>query len=120
MIYDQRVTSGAVKKGRDGIVYSTNPNFKPEETEGGDEQEAAGTQDLRIFLDRLGGGKMVSRISGFDLSEKELELLAKELKKKCGGGGGAKEGMILIQGDHREKILKILLEKGYKAKKAGG
>lgn len=103
------------------VVYSTNPDFKYES----DEQEEVNTpepqhQDLRIFLDRLGGGKMVSRISGFIGKTEDLEALGKLLKQKCGGGGSVKDGVILIQGDHREKLLKILTELKYKVKKAGG
>ena len=103
------------------VVYSTNPDFKYES----DEQEEVNTpepqhQDLRIFLDRLGGGKMVSRISGFIGKIEDLEALGKLLKQKCGGGGSVKDGVILIQGDHREKLLKILTELKYKVKKAGG
>lgn len=103
------------------VVYSTNPDFKYES----DEQEEVNTpepqhQDLRIFLDRLGGGKMVSRVSGFIGKTEDLEALGKLLKQKCGGGGSVKDGVILIQGDHREKLLKILTELKYKVKKAGG
>ena len=109
------------KKNKGGFVYSTNPNFKLNEEE---KEEPSGSsnasQDLRIHLDRMGGGKVVSRISGFDGSDDEMESLAKELKQKCGVGGSCKDGSILIQGDHREKLLKLLLAKGFKAKKAGG
>ena len=103
------------------VVYSTNPDFKYES----DELEEVNTpepqhQDLRIFLDRLGGGKMVSRVNGFIGKTEDLEALGKLLKQKCGGGGSVKDGVILIQGDHREKLLKILTELKYKVKKAGG
>jgi translation initiation factor 1 len=103
------------------VVYSTNPDFKYES----DEQEMAETpepqhQDLRIFLDRLGGGKTVSRVNGFIGKTEDLEALGKLLKQKCGGGGSVKDGVILIQGDHRDKLVKILSELNYKVKKAGG
>lgn len=103
------------------VVYSTNPNFKFE-TESEDEPETLEPQhqDLRIFLDRLGGGKVVSRVSGFIGKKDDIEALGKLLKQKCGGGGSVKDGNILIQGDHREKLVKILTELKYKVKKAGG
>lgn len=103
------------------VVYSTNPNFKFE-TENTEEDETKDPlkQDLRIFLDRLGGGKVVTRITGFVGKTGDIEALGKSLKQKCGGGGTVKDRNILIQGDHREKLLKILGELGYKVKKAGG
>ena len=67
---------------------------------------------------RKGAG--VSIIDGLVLAETDLKKLGQELKKKCGTGGTVKNGVIEIQGDHRDLLLKILLEKGYKAKLAGG
>ncbi len=108
-------------KNRVNVVYSTNPNFNYEHNE---EEEAVtlepAKQNLKLFLDRLGGGKLLTRISGFIGTEADLNDLAKTLKQKCGVGGNAKDGEILIQGDNRDKILDILLKANYKAKKAGG
>ena len=67
---------------------------------------------------RKGAG--VSLVTGVPLAADQLKELAKELKKKCGSGGTVKDGVIEIQGDHREQLLEILVEKGFKAKKAGG
>lgn len=102
------------------IVYSTNPNFKPEEEEEAPVASKSGQQPLKVYLDRLGGGKMLSRVNGFIGLTGEIETLGKLLKQKCGVGGTVKEREILIQGDHREKIILLLLKEGYKAKKAGG
>ena len=105
-----------------GLVYSTNPNFNPgEEDEENDEVTLKpNQQQLKVYLDRLGGGKFVSRINGFTGKTGDIELLGKLLKQKCGVGGTVKDREILIQGDHREKIILLLLKEGYKAKKAGG
>ena len=65
-------------------------------------------------------GKGVSLISGLPLESAGLKRLAKQLKQKCGTGGTVKNGVIEIQGDHRDFLVKELNELGYKAKKAGG
>lgn len=109
-------------KKRLGVVYSTSESFDYEQHSDSEEETLPPSrQDLRIMLDRKQRkGKTVTLISGFIGNSKDLEDLSKYLKTKCGTGGSAKEGIILIQGDTRDKILQLLLEKGYKAKKAGG
>lgn len=101
------------------VMYSTNPDYKFEyETEM--ETLPPTHQDLKIWLDKKHrGGKQASVIKGFIGNEEDLKDLAKILKTKCGVGGSAKEGEIIIQGDFRDKLLEILLGLGYKAKKAG-
>ncbi|MBA2610635.1 MAG: translation initiation factor [Bacteroidetes bacterium] len=108
-------------KNKGGLVYSTNPNFTPDNFE--EEEEInfkAGQPPLKVYLDRLGGGKSVSRINGFTGKTGDIETLGKLLKQKCGVGGTVKDREILIQGDHRDKIILLLLKEGYKSKKAGG
>ena len=109
-------------KKRLGTVYSTNPDFKFE-TEGDETQETLppNQQNLRVELDKKQRkGKAVTLITGFVGIEDDLKELGKKLKTKCGVGGSAKEGEIIIKGDFRKKILEILQEEGYKVKKIGG
>ncbi len=111
-----------MKINRTGVVYSTNPDFSYET----DAPAAAATlpsqqQQLRVQLDKKQrGGKQVTLVTGFSGTDADLQALAKLLKTKCGVGGNAKDGEILVQGDFRDKVLAVLIKEGYKAKKAGG
>ena len=108
-------------KNRDGVVYSTSESFDFPTGEEAKSTLSPAQQNLRVQLDKKSrGGKQVSLITGFVGTEDDLKELGKLIKGKCGVGGSAKDGGIIIQGDHRDKILNILLEQGYKAKKSGG
>ena len=111
------------KKLREGVVYSTNPDFvyKYEESEENIQDLLKNQQKLRIHLERLKGNKEATSIRGFVGNSDNLEALSKLLKTKCGVGGTAKEGEIIIQGNQRDKILQLLITEGYtQTKKAGG
>ncbi|WP_102407253.1 translation initiation factor [Parabacteroides bouchesdurhonensis] len=102
-------------KNRLGVMYSTNPDFQYN-TDEEDEKEtlAKEKQQLRISLDKRNrAGKAVTLITGFVGSAEDLAVLGKFLKVKCGVGGSAKEGEIVIQGDLRNKVLDILQKEGY-------
>ena len=108
-------------KQRLGMVYSTNPDFEYSTTE---EQEATtlppAQQNLRVWLDRKQrGGKTVTLVKGFVGTESDLSELGRMLKNKCGVGGSAKDGEIIIQGNHRDRVVELLTAAGYKCKKAG-
>ena len=100
------------KKG--GIVYSTAENFNSFQEEDSEDFLPAEEQLLKVVLDKKHrGGKVVTIIKGFVMKEAEIDAMAKKLKSFCGTGGSAKDNEIIIQGDHREKILQWLLKNGY-------
>lgn len=111
------------KKNRIGIVFSTDPDFDYEFNEQ-EEEEAlpASQQRLRVSLDRKQRkGKEVTLITGFVGPDADLKDLGKALKSKCGVGGSVKDGEILLQGDHRNKVVDWLKDQGYsQTKRSGG
>ncbi|HET9055933.1 MAG TPA: translation initiation factor [Chitinophagaceae bacterium] len=101
-----------------GFVYSTNPDFQFENEDTGKETLPANEQRLRIRLEtKHRGGKTVTLITGFIGSLEDLEDLGKKLKSFCGTGGSVKDNEIIVQGDHRDKVLQWLLKNGYSQSK---
>ncbi|UBZ06566.1 translation initiation factor [Salegentibacter mishustinae] len=104
-----------------GFVFSTNDDFEGNEQEESDETLAPEDQYLEAHFSSKGrGGKTVTIIKGFQGTNDDLVVLGKRLKKKCGVGGSAKDGEIIIQGDDREKIMELLKKDGYTVKRVGG
>ncbi len=122
----QKIIMGKKKtndwKNRDGVVYSTSDDFKFDTGKNNDISTPPNAQqNLKVMLDKKSrGGKQVTLVEGFVGDEGSLKELGKLLKNKCGVGGSAKDGEILIQGDHRDKVVLLLQQEGYKAKKSGG
>ena len=109
------------KKDRMNVVYSTNPNFSYEYNEE-EVQETLpnGQQTLYVSLDRKQrGGKEVTLVEGFIGSDDDLKELGKLLKSKCGVGGTAKDGEVIVQGSFRDKVMEILVKEGFKVKPDG-
>lgn len=108
-------------KNRLGVVYSTNPDFKyvtADDLAEPIETLAPERQKLVVSIDRRNrGGKQVTLVSGFVGREGDLAALAKTLKTRCGVGGSAKDGEIMIQGDFRDRIVDILTSLGFRAKR---
>jgi len=111
------------KQQYDGVVYSTSDQFEYQDSNPNFIQETLANekQKLKVGLDKKARkGKVVTIITGFIGSQEDLEALAKILKQKCGVGGSAKEGEILIQGNFKEKIIQYLQEQKFQVKSFGG
>jgi len=104
------------------IVYSTNPSFDYEDENEEFETLENDEQELKVQIDRKQRkGKSVTLITGFTGGDDDFKDLAKSLKSKCGVGGSAKNGEILIQGEFKDKVFDLLITMGYsKTKKVGG
>lgn len=110
-------------KDRLNVVYSTNPDYNYN-IEDDQEQETLdkSKQNLRVSLDKKNrGGKVVTLITGFIGTDNDMKELGKMLKSKCGVGGTAKDGEIIVQGDFKQKVIELLIKDGYtKTKGTGG
>jgi translation initiation factor 1 len=102
-------------KERLNVVYSTNPDFNYQT----DEEPEVDTlprqqQRLRVIIEKKGrGGKTVTVVTGFVGSEDDLKELGRMLKSKCGVGGSAKDGEVLIQGECKQRVIDLLKAEGY-------
>ena len=111
-----------------GLVYSSDqgrmcPGCSRPVKQCGCHQEVPASGDGIVRVSRQTRGRKgagVSLVTGVPLAAAELKALAKELKQKCGSGGTVKDGVIEIQGDHRDQLVALLQKKGYAVKRSGG
>ena len=101
------------------IVFSTDPDFN-NQNKTPNKSASHHNQDLRVHLDRRGGGKIVTIIRGYKGTSKQLLKLCSSLKKKFSIGGTVKDGTILLQGNIRDKLIIYLINEGFSAKSSGG
>lgn len=107
------------RKNRIGVVYSTDPDYQYQYEDDAEPVETLPPQQQRLHvrIERSGrGGKTVTIVENFVGAEEDLAALGKTLKNRCGVGGSAKEGQIIIQGDFRERVAALLREFGYPVK----
>ena len=101
-----------------GLVFSTDPDFQFQEQNENVETILPNQQKLKIRLDtKQRAGKVVTLIRGFTGKIEDLEELGKKLKSFCGTGGSAKDGEIIVQGDHLDKVFQWLIKNGYSSSK---
>lgn len=106
-----------------GMVYSTNPNFAFDDDTASETQETLPPAQQTLYVShdkKMRKGKTVTLVEGFVGTEDDLEALGKTLKTKCGVGGAVKDQQIILQGEHREKVIPALEAAGYKVKRKGG
>ncbi len=110
------------KKKKINIIYSTNQNFDYDYDDEQEEETLPNSeQKLYVSIDRKQRkGKAVTLVEGFIGTDDDLKDLGKILKTKCGVGGSAKNGEIIIQGEHKDKVFDLLKNEGYGVKKKGG
>jgi len=104
------------------LVYSTG-GLPPVEVAGAPEQRAPASAEkhgIRLHLDRRASGRLVTVVTGLPGTTAAVATLASELKAACGAGGTVKNGVLELQGDHREKVESVLSARGLKWKRSGG
>ncbi len=108
-------------KDRLNVVYSTNPDFQYQQGENSEQEtQPPQKQNLIVAIERKNrGGKTVTLVKGFIGSDDDLAELGKKIKTKCGVGGSAKDGEIIVQGEFKTRIADLLKEWGYKVKISG-
>ena len=111
---------GGNKKNRKGVMYSTNPDFDYKYENKEQETLINNEQELKVCIDKHRAGKVAVIIKDFIGTTDDLKSLGKMLKAKCGVGGSAKNGEIIIQGNLRDKVMEILKKEGYNYKRVGG
>ena len=111
---------GKNKKRRKGVMYSTNPDFAYEYEDEQQQSLANNEQQLKVCIDKQRAGKVAVIIKDFIGTTEDLKNLGKTIKSKCGVGGSAKNGEIIIQGNVRDKVMEILKKEGYNYKRVGG
>jgi translation initiation factor 1 len=101
-----------------GLVYSTNPDLNLQQPQEEDDTLPSNEQKLLTGTDKRNrNGKIITFIKGFKGKTSDLEELGKSLRTFCGSGGTVKEGEIIIQGDHKEKVIKWLHQNGFTSSK---
>ena len=121
MASTNRNSSNSKASTQERVIYQEFGNDNPAAMEKAVPELPASQQNLRVQASRKGRkGKTVTVISGFQAKPETLAALLKQLKTQCGTGGTAKENEIEIQGDHKQKLVQILTQLGYKAKISGG
>lgn len=121
--FDYRIHFVMAKQKFKNIVYSTNPDFQFDSAESDETTETPEPKDQNLYVSidrKQRAGKEVTLIEGFVGNPDDLKELGSWLKSKCGVGGSVKDGDVLIQGNFRDKVYQLLLEKGYRIKKKGG
>ncbi len=106
------------------LVYSTDKIIPRRESPAGEPRRPTthvSQQKVSVRLERKGrGGKSVTLVEGLQLSAADLESLLKQFRKRLGTGGARKDAVLEIQGDHRDAIMCLLQDMGYKPKRSGG